>query len=182
MRTKWHFRNEPTSDFSNIPAFTPKSAWKPPKGHRNLEVFLSQVESDLFKANERPLGYSNLSKEEWDATRSLADDRNIVKKRADNGSFVVIWDRNDYIKEAEIQLSNQKVHKSVEFKDKILTELVEKSNQISKSLKASGRISEKVFYILYIQALVFYIQIQKKHLVSVKCTFFPIFIKGFKVI
>ena len=68
------------SDFSNLPAFTPKSAWKPPKRHRNLEVFLSQVESDLFKANERPLGYSDLSKEEWDATRSLADDRNIVKK------------------------------------------------------------------------------------------------------
>ena len=66
-----------------------------------------------------------------------------MKKRADKGSFVVIWDRNDYIKEAEIQLSNQKVYKSVEFKDKILTELVEKSNQISKSLKASGRISEK---------------------------------------
>ena len=63
MRIKWHFWNEPTSDFSNIPAFVPISAWKPPKGHPNLEVFLSQVESDLFKAIERPLGYSNLSKE-----------------------------------------------------------------------------------------------------------------------
>ena len=31
MRIKWHFRNEPTSDFINIPAFAPKSAWKPPK-------------------------------------------------------------------------------------------------------------------------------------------------------
>ena len=26
MRIKWHFWNEPTSDFSNIPAFPPKSA------------------------------------------------------------------------------------------------------------------------------------------------------------
>ena len=62
-------------------------------------------------------------------------------KRADRGSCVVIWDRNDYVKEAEIQLSNQNVYKSVEFKDKILTELVEKSNQ---------------------RASVLYIQIQKK--------------------
>ena len=115
----------------------PKSVWKPPKGHPNLEVFLSQVESDLFNAIESPLGYFNLSKEEWDAIRSLADDSNIVIKRADKGSCVVIWDRKDYIKEAKIQLSNQNVYNSVEFKDKILTELVEKSNHFSKSLKAS---------------------------------------------
>ena len=121
MRIKWHFWNEPTSDFGNIPAFAPKSAWKPNKGHPNLEVFLSQVEFDLCKAIEKPLGCSNLSKEEWDARRSMADDRNIVIKRADKGSFVVIWDRNDNVKEVEIQLSNQNVYKSV---DKILTELV----------------------------------------------------------
>ena len=46
MRIKWYFWNEPPSDFSNIPAFALKSAWKPPKGHPNLEVFLSQVKSD----------------------------------------------------------------------------------------------------------------------------------------
>ena len=143
MRIKWHFRSEPTSDFSNIPTFAPKSAWKPPKGHPNLEVFLSQVESDLFKAIERPIGYSNLSKEEWDAIRLLVDDRNIVIKRADKGSCVVIWDRHHYVKEAEIQLSIQNVYKSVEFKDKILSELVEKSNHFFKSLKARGIISKK---------------------------------------
>ena len=90
MRIKWHFRNEPTSDFSNIPAFAPISTWKPPKGHTNLEVVLSKVEYDLFKAIEGPLGYSNLSKEEWDAIRSLANNRNIVIKRAEKGSCVVI--------------------------------------------------------------------------------------------
>ena len=113
MRIKWYFRNEPTSDFSNIPDFAPKSAWKQPKGHPNLEVFLTQAESDLFKAIERPLRYSNLSREEWDAIRSLADDGNIVIKTAYKGSCVVIWDRNNYIKEAEIQLSNQNVYKSI---------------------------------------------------------------------
>ena len=88
--------------------------------------FLSQVESDL-KTPRNP----NLSREKCDTVRSLADDRNIVIKRADRGSCVVIWDRNDHVKEAEIQLSNQNVYKSVEFKDKILTELVEKSNHFS---------------------------------------------------
>ena len=54
-------------------------------------------------------------------------------KRADKGSCVVVWDRNDYVKEAEIQLSDQNVYKSVEFKDKILSKLVEKSNHLKKS-------------------------------------------------
>ena len=93
-----------------------------------MEVFLSKVQSDLFKAIEKPLGYSSLSKEEWDAIGSFTDDGNIVIKGAEKGSCVVVWDRKDYVKEAEIQLSNQNVYKSVEFKDKILTELVEKSN------------------------------------------------------
>ena len=64
-------------------------------------MFLSQIENELFKTVETPLRYSNLSKEEWEAVRTLADDRNIVVKKADKGSFVVIWDRNDYITDAE---------------------------------------------------------------------------------
>ena len=34
------------------------------------------------------------------------EDRNFITKRADKGSAVVIWDRNDYLKEAKKQLSN----------------------------------------------------------------------------
>ena len=121
----------------------------------NLEVFLSQVESDPFKAIERPIGYSNLLKEEWHGIRSLVDDRNIVIKRADKGSCVVIWYRNDCVKEAEIQLNDQNVYKSVEFKDKIFSELVEKSNHFFKSLKArriKGVYRKKSFSILHTNA------------------------------
>ena len=65
-------------------------------------------------------------------------------KKDDKGSCAVIWDRNAFVKEAEIQLRNQNVHKNVEFKDKILTELVEKSNRFFKSLKASSIISSNL--------------------------------------
>ena len=44
MRTKWHFRNEPTPFLSESPAFRPKSTWKPPLRHPNIDVFLSQLE------------------------------------------------------------------------------------------------------------------------------------------
>ena len=77
----------------------------------HTEVFLSKVEEELFTAIERPVRHSNLSQEEWKAIRSLVDDRNIVTKEADKGSCVVIWDRNDYIAEAEKQLSDEDVYK-----------------------------------------------------------------------
>ena len=38
MRTKWYFKDEPTKEFSNIPSFSPKSAWTPPNEHPKLEV------------------------------------------------------------------------------------------------------------------------------------------------
>ena len=69
------------------------------------------------------LSYSNFSKEEQQSLRSLADDRNKVIKKADQGSRVVVWDRNDYIAEAENQLNNKSVYKNVTFKEKILSEV-----------------------------------------------------------
>ena len=97
MRLKWHFRNEPTSEFSDRPVFSPKSLWNPPTGHPNLEVFLSQNEHEPFQIPDKCLPYSKLSKDEWQATRSLAEDRSIVIKKADKGSCLVIWDRLDYL-------------------------------------------------------------------------------------
>ena len=106
------------------PAFSPKHKWKPREGHPNF-------------------GYSNLSIEEWGAVRTLADDRNIVIKKADKGSCVVIWDRCDYIKEAESQLKNEQVYKKVSFKQDMLCDLVTQSNGFFKNLRQSGCITEK---------------------------------------
>ena len=95
MKIKWHFRNEPSDNFSERPAFSPKSSSKPPLGHPNLAVFLSQ----LFEITKEPPCYFNLSQEEWQAIRTLAEDRSIVIKKADKGSCVVVWDRADYLRE-----------------------------------------------------------------------------------
>ena len=143
MQIKWHFRNEPSENFSEIPSFRPKSSWKPPKGNPNLEMFLSKVEQDLFKTTETPTRYSNLSSDEWKAIRSLADDRSIVIKKADKGSAAVVWDRVDYIKEAQKQLKGENVYKKVNFKDQNLSELVDKSNHFFKGLKNKGCITDK---------------------------------------
>ena len=100
MGIKWHFRNEPSENFSIIPAFRSKSSWKPPTGHPNPEVSLSSVEKELFEDIGTSLRCSILSTDEWKAIRFLTDDRSIGIKKAGKGSAVVFWERNDYIKEA----------------------------------------------------------------------------------
>ena len=61
MRIKWHFRNEPSENFSTIPSFRSKPSWKPPTSHPNLEVFLSSVENALLEDIGTSLRYSNLA-------------------------------------------------------------------------------------------------------------------------
>ena len=143
MRLKWHFRNEPTSEFSDRPVFSPKSLWNPPTGHPNLEVFLSQIEHELFQTPDKCLPCSNLSKDEWQAIRSLAGNRSVVIKKTDKGSCAVIWDRLDYLSEPEEQLRDKNIYKDVSFNDKILSDLVETSYKIFLNLKRKGSISEK---------------------------------------
>ena len=70
---------------------------------------MRSVEKELCEDIGTSLRYSYLSTEEWKAIRSLADDRSIVIKKADKGSAVVVWERNDYIKEAEKQLGEKSV-------------------------------------------------------------------------
>ena len=118
MRIRWNFRDQPSEDFSDKPAFRPKSNWKPPPGHPGLELFLSQLEKEIFNGllNDSISIPSNMSKEEWEALRGLADDRSIVIKQADKGSCVVVWCRDDYIKEANKQLEDKTVYKDIDLK------------------------------------------------------------------
>ena len=143
MRIKWHFRNETSDNFSERPAFSPKSSWKPPLGHPNLDVFLSQVENELFEITKEPTRYSNLSQEEWRSIRTLADDRSIVIKKADKGSGIAVWDRADYLREAEKQLSDKNVYQEVQFQKQMLSNLVDTSNKFFRGLKTKRFIAEK---------------------------------------
>ena len=101
------------------------------------EVFLSQLEIELFKLPFENLRHNNTSKEEWNATRPLVDDRTIVIKKANKGSCVVVLDRMDYLLESEKQLNDTSTYKSTELKEKLLIGLVESSNNeqnVKKSL------------------------------------------------
>ena len=55
--------------------------------------------------------------------RSLVNDRSVVITKADKSLCVVVWDREDYIAEAERQLGDVTVYEDVNFKEKMLKDL-----------------------------------------------------------
>ena len=62
---------------------------------------LSEIEKEICVIPDSRLGYPNLSREELQDIRSLAEDRNIDIKKPDKVYSVVMWDRYDYVAEAE---------------------------------------------------------------------------------
>ena len=62
--------------------------------------------------------------------RGLAEDRSIVIKPADKGSCVVVWDKLDYLAEAENHLNDSSTYQDAKFGDDDLVKLVEQSNKM----------------------------------------------------
>ena len=119
MRCNWYFKNDVTENFSQLPAFQSKRNWNPPKEQPALEMFLSQLEGDIFSVLPGNTSSYNLTKNEWLAMRGLVEDRSIVIKPADKGSCVVVWDRADYLAEGENYLFGSSTYKEVKLKKAI---------------------------------------------------------------
>ena len=82
-------------------------------------MLLSELEKELFEgSNFSHFYWQNFSRREWKALRDWAEDKSIVIKSAVKGSCVVIWDRQDYLKEADRQLSDNKIYRDVEYTKK----------------------------------------------------------------
>ena len=76
--------------------------------------------------------------------QSLAEDRSIIIKSADKSSYVVVWDREDYLAEGYKQLSDTSTYVEVKkYNYKLLSQLTEKSNKFLKRLYNNMLISEK---------------------------------------
>ena len=66
---------------------------------------------------------------------SIADDRQIVIKKADKSSCFMVWDRDDYLLEAERQLKAEKIYRSVTFNEKLIEDLTVWSNKMFKDFR-----------------------------------------------
>ena len=110
LRLQWHFRNTENSGIIN--PFRPKSKFNPKGKDASIEIYLSRLEEEIL-ALDTKLRYSNLTKEERNAMYTLKEDTSIIIKGADKGSGIIVWDREDYLKEAENQLGDSDVYQEV---------------------------------------------------------------------
>ena len=111
LRLMWHFRNDERSFAAD--RFRPKSSFNPRNKDVIIETYLSCLEERLLDVEIPSKRFNNLTKEEREALYSLKDDPSIIIKGADKGSVVVVWDREDYLKEAYRQLDDKEVYEQV---------------------------------------------------------------------
>ena len=115
MRLKSHFNGFPdTRAPEKYPEFVEKSDWQPPKQGRDLETFISSVESDIAKHKPPTPKHDNLKPSERSALHSLQKREDIIIMPADKGSAVVVMDREHYVSEAERQLNDSTFYKALD--------------------------------------------------------------------
>ena len=93
--------------------FKAKSSFNPRNKDATIEIYMSSLEEKLMKLEIPKDKYNNLTSKERQVLHDLKNDKNNVIKGADKGSTVVVWDREDYIKEAEKQLGDSDVYEEV---------------------------------------------------------------------
>ena len=98
------------------------------------------LESNAVSRNQ------NLKNVEYKALQSLSDNNEIVIKKADKGSNIVIMNKSDYINEGLTQLSNEKFYKKL--KTNPTSSYRERIHLILKHTQEEKQISEKVFQYL----------------------------------
>ena len=110
LRLLWHFQNEESITISN--PFKKKSNYNPKGKDANIELYLSRLEKGIMTIDTK-LSYSNLTKEEHLVPDQLKNDTSIVNKEAGKGSGVVVFVREDYLKEAEKQLDVKETYEEL---------------------------------------------------------------------
>lgn len=128
LRLKEHFsRKDSSNDHTDEPPpplhnleehklYRPKSTWEPAPGKCGaLESYIDAVESDIEKLlTNQKIVPDNLTKEERSALQRLKNRDDIVIKKADKGSTVVVLDKQAYLAEANRQLTDDRFYKKLD--------------------------------------------------------------------
>ena len=108
--------NGDSKDYLKFPKES-KTTFIPPSGRDStldfyIELYLA-ITHEILQNKKRYKYRSNLSTEEQIALTSLRQDNNIVIKKADKSSTVVIMNRADYIAEVERHLNDQSYYEKL---------------------------------------------------------------------
>ena len=100
----------PYSDIKSL-KIQSNSTWNPPSGPPNLEYIIFSNETGLLTTKPKSTyAPTNITRSDVKCISDLANDVEIIIKKADKGGAVVIQNREDYILEGTRQLSNCKFY------------------------------------------------------------------------
>ena len=125
LHLMWHFRNDGWTFTAE--KFRPKSSFGPRNKDTVTETYLSYLEKRSLDTEIPSKRYNNLTKDEHDVLYSLKDNPSILIKGADKGYVVVVWDRENYLKEAYKQLDDREVYEKVPNDPNILINTIMKA-------------------------------------------------------
>ena len=132
LRLKCHFRKENKDIHRDM--FKPKSKFNP-HNDAAINLYLSSLEEKLMNVEVLKDKFNNLPNSERKALDDLKNDKSIVIKSADKGSVVVVWDREDYKKEAQKQLGDEQVYEEV---SNDATSLLKTINEVIAKIRKCG--------------------------------------------
>ena len=90
--------------------FVDKSNWKPNRVHQSLDIFQRSFKIGLLNSKTKTVHKPNLTKEQRMGLQALTDNPEIVIKKADKGSAVVVMNTTDYLREGYRQLGDIKYY------------------------------------------------------------------------
>ena len=121
------------------------STFNPPRPS-NLDHMYDLVIEPILSHNPKKQRKRNMLNCQYTAMFNLQNDYNIIIKKADKGSNIVLMDKNKYIQEGMHQLSNTKFYKPVR------SDLTKKHRRIVQNLVSkmhdNNEISDKTFWYL----------------------------------
>ena len=132
---------DPSQPFSH-PELKLPSSFNPPMPS-NLDHIYNLVTNQILSITPTHERKWKLSKKQYQIMHELKEDCDLVIKKADKGSNVVVMNINDYIKEGECQLNNSTFYRKC--KSDHTMKFKEQIDKIVDSLYESKEISEKTY-------------------------------------
>ena len=123
--------------------FKNKSSWKPNPPNRTLDTYKRAFKMNLLNSKVKQCHQHNLTKEQWKGLMELRKNPEIVIKKADKGSAVVIMNTTDYLREGYRQLSDRNFY--VKIREDPTEQISEKICKVLTEMKNFKLITEKNF-------------------------------------
>lgn len=110
--------NNNSDDQNNydLPFFNNKgSTFTPPAGRDvYLDFYINAVTQEILQNEKKKKYFTNISKKELESLRKLSQDTEIIIKKADKSSTIVIMNRGDYEKEVNRQLNDDMYYEKLQ--------------------------------------------------------------------